>query len=77
MTGRTMPITLTQPQLELLFHAGLFGLSRIPAAAVEDLIALREAGLVALDGGRAFQLTSRGERHVAAFGGQLTARHLH
>lgn len=71
------PHALTQPQLDLLLHAGVFGLCRIPADAVEDIHALREAGLVALNEDRCFELTPQGERHVAALGGKLTARHLH
>ena len=68
---------LTAPQLDLLFHAGVFGLCRVPADAVEDVHALREAGLVALNEERCFALTPAGERHVAELGGRLTARHLH
>ena len=68
---------LTQPQLDLLFHAGVFGLCRVPADAIEDLNALREAGLVALNEDKCFELTHNGERQVAALGGRLTARHLH
>ena len=68
---------LTRPQLDLLFHAGVFGLCRVPADAVEDVNALREAGLVALDEHKCFALTPLGERHVAELGGRLTARHLH
>ena len=68
---------LTQPQLDLLFHAGVFGLCRVPAGAVEDVNALRAAGLVALNEERCFELTRLGQRHVAELGGKLSARHLH
>ncbi|MEP6503161.1 MAG: hypothetical protein ABJD97_07525 [Betaproteobacteria bacterium] len=68
---------LNQAQLDLLFHAGIYGLCRIPAHAVEDVNALREAGLVELNDERCFSLTRDGEQHVIQFGGRLTARHLH
>ena len=68
--------SLSQPQLDLLFHAGIYGLCRIPAQAVADLNALRDAGFVALQDD-CFRLTRRGAQHVAAMGGKLTARHLH
>ena len=72
-----MPTKLTQPQLDLLLHAGVFGLCRIPAASVEDVNLLRDAGLVALDDDQCFSLTSHGEHHVSTLGGRLTAPHLH
>jgi len=71
------PPSLNQAQLDLLLHAGIYGLCRVPAHAVEDVNALREAGLVELNDQRCFRLTSDGERHVARLGGKLTARHLH
>jgi hypothetical protein len=67
---------LNPSQLDLLFHAGIYGLCRVPAQAVADIHALREAGLVELDD-ECFRLTREGARHVAALGGKLTARHLH
>lgn len=67
---------LNQSQLDLLFHAGIYGLCRVPAQAVADVNALREAGLVELHG-QCFRLTRNGERHVSQLGGNLTARHLH
>jgi hypothetical protein len=72
-----MPSRLTPSQLDLLLHAGVFGLCRIPAGAVEDVNALREAGLVALNHDRCFELTPHGRHQVAAFGGKATSRHLH
>ena len=67
---------LNQSQLDLLFHAGIYGLCRVPAQAVADITALREAGLVELDD-ECFRLTRAGAQHVANLGGKLTARHLH
>lgn len=67
---------LNQAQLDLLFHAGIHGLCRVPAQAVADVNSLREAGLVELQDG-CFRLTKRGETHVSTMGGRLTARHLH
>ena len=68
--------TLNQAQLDLLFHAGIYGLCRVPAQAVADVNLLREAGLVELHDD-CFRLTRRGEQHVSKLGGKLTARHLH
>ena len=70
------PNALNQSQLDLLFHAGIYGLCRVPAQAVADVNALREAGLVELDD-QCFRLTRNGQRHVAQMGGKLTSRHLH
>jgi hypothetical protein len=68
---------LNQSQLDLLFHAGIYGLCRVPASAVQDIHALHLAGLVELNEEHCFRLTRAGERHVAELGGKLTARHLH
>ena len=67
---------LNPSQLDLLFPAGLYGLCRVPASAVADVNALREAGLVELDDD-CFRLTRDGRQQVARLGGKLTARHLH
>ena len=67
---------LNQAQLDLLFHAGIYGLCRVPAQAVADVNSLREAGLVELHDD-CFRLTRSGEQHVSRLGGKLTARHLH
>lgn len=67
---------LSQSQLDLLLHAGIYGLCRVPAQAVADVNALREAGLVELHDD-CFRLTRNGEQHVARLGSKLTARHLH
>lgn len=69
--------SLTQSQVDLLLHAGVFGLCRVPADAVEDINTLREAGLVALNHDRCFELTLQGEKKVAALGGTLKSRQLH
>ncbi len=71
------PDALNPEQLDLLFHAGIYGLCRVPAGAVQDVHALYEAGLVELNEERCYRLTRAGERHVAELGGRLTARHLH
>lgn len=68
---------LNPSQLELLFHAAIYGLCRVPANAVQDIHALHLAGLVELDEEHCFRLTRAGERHVAQLGGKLTARHPH
>ena len=68
---------LNQSQLDLLFHAGIYGLCRVPANAVQDIHDLQVAGLVELNDEDCFRLTRDGERHVARLGGNLTARHLH
>ena len=70
------PDALNSAQLDLLLHAGIYGLCRVPAQAVDDIHALREAGLVELHD-ECFRLTRDGERHVSRLGGKLTARHLH
>ncbi len=67
---------LNPSQLDLLFHAGIYGLCRVPANAVADVNALREAGLVELDDD-CFRLTRDGQQHVARLGGAPAARHLH
>jgi hypothetical protein len=70
------PDSLNSSQLDLLLHAGIYGLCRVPAQDVDDVQALREAGLVTLCDD-CFRLTLAGERHVARLGGLLTPRHLH
>ena len=71
------PYALNPSQLDLLFHAGIYGLCRVPANAVQDIHALHAAGLVELNEEHRFRLSRAGERHVAELGGHLTARHLH
>jgi hypothetical protein len=68
---------LNEAQLDLLFHAGIYGLCRVPAHAVADVDALRLAGLVELNEQRCFSLTRAGQLFVARMGGRLTARHVH
>ena len=68
---------LTPDQVDLLLHAGVFGLCRVPADAVEAVNALREAGLVELNDERCFQLTRRGERRVVELVGTPRNATLH
>ena len=70
------PDSLNHAQLDLLLHAGIYGLCRVPAQAVADINALREAGLVELQD-ECFRLTRFGEQHVSRLAGGLVARHLH
>ena len=64
----------SQAQLDLLLHAGIFGLCRIPAGAIDDIGSLRDAGLVELDDDGCFHLTPQGERRVLAEGGTVKPR---
>ena len=67
---------LNSSRLDLLQHAGIYGLCRVRAQAVVDVDVLREVPLVELHD-PCLRLTRRGEQHVARVGGKLTARHLH
>ena len=69
--------SLTESQIDLLLHAGVFGLCRIPADAADNINVLRQAGLVALNHDRCFELTTQGEKQVVLLGGKLKPRHLH
>ncbi len=68
--------SLNQSQIELLLHAGIYGLCRVPAQAVADVNALREAGLVELDDD-CFRLTRAGARHVAHLADAPSRQRLH
>ncbi len=63
----------TKTQIDLLLHAGIFGLCRVPAASIDDIASLRD-GFVELDDDGCFHLTPQGERRVLAEGGTLRPR---